>query len=55
MSKKEVWFWGVSIVIASIGAINWGTIGCCDYNFVSALLPSKSRNILCLGRYVAKE
>ena len=47
MSKKQVWIYGLSIIVASIGAINWGTIGCCDYNFVSALLPnSKARNIL---------
>ena len=47
MSKTQVWIYGLAIIVASIGAINWGTIGCCDYNFVSALLPNtKSRNIL---------
>jgi len=46
MSKTYVWTMGIAIIIAAVGAINWGTIGCCDYNFVSALLPAKSRNIL---------
>lgn len=39
-NKKELVDW-LALILASVGALNWGSIGVLNVNFVEKLLPAR--------------